>query len=182
MTEKSWGYRIPKVCMCIHTTRFCAGTPVPFRYSVWTWLWSLLKFQRKLSPDVREYGFRNPRNTSLMRTAESGTLFSWGMQNPGLWTPEYSSRTPDSNYDWNPKSKFHRQRIRIPVPAIRNPRYGIQNPRLSWIPLYGAKITMHFMLKQEANKLDACQTTQKWHLGTLFFSSALFTFFETYSN
>ena len=33
--------------------------------------------------------------------------------------------------DWNPESKFHWQRIRTPVP-------GIQNPKLSWIPLYGA--------------------------------------------
>ena len=30
--------------------------------------------------------------------------------------------------DWNP------------VPGIRNPRYGIQNPRLSWIPLHGVRV------------------------------------------
>ena len=41
--------------------------------------------------------------------------------------------------DWNPESKLHWQRIRNPVPGIRNQRCGIQNPRLSWIPLLEAK-------------------------------------------
>ena len=27
-----------------------------------------------------------------------------------------------------------------PVPGIRNPRCGIQNPRLSWIPLHGVRV------------------------------------------
>ena len=27
-----------------------------------------------------------------------------------------------------------------PVPGIRNPRSGIQNPRLSWIPLHGVRV------------------------------------------
>ena len=31
---------------------------------------------------------------------------------------------------------FHRQKFRNPVPVIRNPPRGIQNPRLSWIPLH----------------------------------------------
>ena len=38
--------------------------------------------------------------------------------------------------DWNPKSKFHGERIRNPIPRIRNPRRGIQNSRLSWISLH----------------------------------------------
>ena len=37
--------------------------------------------------------------------------------------PRYLSST---DKDWNA------------VPGIRNPRRGIQNPRLTWIPLYGA--------------------------------------------
>ena len=96
-----------------------------------------------------------------MRNAESGTLVSCGIRNYGVSNLEYSSRTPDHTYDWDPESKFHRQRIRNPVPAIQNPWYGIQNQRLSWIPLHGAKITIHFMLKREANKLGDRQTTQK---------------------
>ena len=31
---------------------------------------------------------------------------------------------------------FHQQKFRNPVPVIRNPPRGIQNPRLSWIPLH----------------------------------------------
>lgn len=34
---------------------------------------------------------------------------------------------------------FHWQRIRSPVPSIRNPWRGVQNPRLPWIPSHGAK-------------------------------------------
>ena len=43
---------------------------------------------------------------------------------------EYSSR--------NPETKFHGQRIGNLAPGIRNPRLGIQNPILYWIPLQGA--------------------------------------------
>ena len=31
------------------------------------------------------------------------------------------------------------EKVRNPLPGIRNPLRRIQNPRLSWIPLYGAK-------------------------------------------
>ena len=57
-------------------------------------------------------------------------LFVYTIRNPGFWNPEYSSRNPESSTDkyWNP------------VPGIRNRQRGIQNPRLSWIPLHGAMI------------------------------------------
>ena len=58
-----------------------------------------------------------------------------GSHDPGLW-----------------KSRVQLKESRIPlrvelriqkdfnlVPVIRNPRFGIQNPRLSWIPSHGAK-------------------------------------------
>ena len=79
------------------------------------------RLRRDVSPYVRvwnleswvlEFGFRN--------TVQ------------GLWNPIN---------DWNPESKFYRQRIRNPVPGVRNPRREIQNPRLSWIPLLGARRT-----------------------------------------
>ena len=44
----------------------------------------------------------------------------------GIWNP---------TDDYNPGSKFHWQGIQNVVPGIRNPGRGIQNPRLSWIPL-----------------------------------------------
>ena len=49
--------------------------------------------------------------------------------NPGPWNPEYSSR--------NPESKFHWKRS-----GIQHLEFGIQNPRLSWIPLNGGDIVM----------------------------------------
>ena len=51
----------------------------------------------------------------------------------GIWNPGLSSSRNLTN-DATPESKFHWQRI-------QNPRLGIQNPRLSWILLYGA---IHF--------------------------------------
>ena len=52
---------------------------------------------------------------------------------PGLWNLEYSLRNSES---------YYRLGSRIQVPndkEIRNPRRGVQNARLSWIPLRGAK-------------------------------------------
>ena len=51
---------------------------------------------------------------SRIQLKESGILLTIGIQN---------SSSTDKN--WNP------------VPGIRNPQRGIQNPRLSWISLYG---------------------------------------------
>ena len=52
------------------------------------------------SPHVRESGFWNPGN------------FCFGIRNPGLSIPEYSSKNPTNN--WNPESTFHWQRIPNP--------------------------------------------------------------------
>ena len=43
---------------------------------------------------------------------------------------------------WNPESRFHLQRLDLPVTGIRNPWHGIQNSRLSWIPLHGATLVI----------------------------------------
>ena len=65
--------------------------------------------------------------------------------NPGLKLtifrgpgPRYLSST---DKDWNA------------VPGIRNPRRGIQNPRLSWIPLYGATDSQNYVKEQNSKKL-----------------------------
>ena len=73
-------------------------------------------------------------------------IFACGIENPGLWDPEYSSRNPAN--DWNPESKFHLQRLRNQLFGIRNPWRGIQNPRLSWIP------TEEKIFHQPARKLS----------------------------
>ena len=80
---------------------------------------------------VRATGFWNPGNFGLWNSESEKKC---------LWNPEYSSRNLYSHLnaslgiqnpsftdkDWNP------------VPGIRNPPHGIQNPRLFWIPLRGA--------------------------------------------
>ena len=55
----------------------------------------------------------------LLLKSEIQENFACGIRNPGIWNPESYNR------DWNQ------------VPGMRNPRRGIQNPRLSWISLYG---------------------------------------------
>ena len=79
-------------------------------------------------------------------------IFACGIENPGLWDPEYSSRNPAN--DWNPESKFHLQRLRNQLFGIQNPWRGIQNPRLSWIPTEE---------KIDGNLPSACE--EAFHLG-----------------
>ena len=97
-------------------------------------LYRQLHFLDFISPHVMESGIRdvfacgirdpgysqfwNPQSWTLdsrMQYKESGIPLMIGIRNPGF-----------NDKDWNP------------VPGIRNPRRGIQNPRLSWIPLHGA--------------------------------------------
>ena len=69
-----------------------------------------------VSIHVKESGFREQGN------------FCCGIRYPGLWNPEYSLKKI-----WNPTKDWN------PVAGIRNPRHGIQNPRLSWIPSHEPK-------------------------------------------
>ena len=60
---------------------------------------------------------------------ESGIPLAIGIQNPR-----------STGKDWNP------------VPGIRNPRRGIQNPKLSGIPLYGTIIFSRAEIKEKKRK------------------------------
>ena len=69
------------------------------------------------SPNPGNVCLWNPESRALesaKQLKESGILLTIGIQNPSF-----------TYRDWNP------------VPRIRNPWRGIQNPRLSWIPLHG---------------------------------------------
>ena len=64
--------------------------------------------------------------------------FVCGIRNPVLWNPELQLKEfgiPVTIGIQNPSSTV---KYWNPVPGIRNPRCGIQNLRLSWIPLHGA--------------------------------------------
>ena len=69
--------------------------------------------------NVANFCLWNPESWALesgIQLKKSGIpLTMIGIQNPS-----------SSDKDWNP------------VPGIQNPRRGIQNQRLSWIPLHGA--------------------------------------------
>ena len=70
---------------------------------------------------------------------ESGKIM---LENPESWALESGIQLNESEIprtigiqipsstdrDWNP------------VPGIRNPRCGMENPRLSWIPLHGMRV------------------------------------------
>ena len=92
---------------------------------------------RNLSPGIwnPSPGIQNPspgiwnpspriRNPSpVIRNPSPGT---WN-PTPGIWNPSPGIRNPSPG-------------IRNPSPDIRNSLHRIQNPRLSWIPLHGAKL------------------------------------------
>ena len=92
-------------------------------------LWLLFDKVTLLTAIAAFKGIRIPEsNEFFLWNPDSRKFFARGIQNLGLWNPEYISR--------NPESKFHWQRIRNPVPGIRNPWRGVQNPRLYWMPLH----------------------------------------------
>ena len=85
--------------------------------------------ENRYSPHVRESGFSNMGNFCLLM--ESGI---YEISACGICFTVQAMRNPAN--DWNPKSKYHWQRI-------RNPGHRIQKPRLFWIPLLGAT-SIHF--------------------------------------
>ena len=83
-----------------------------------------------ISPQVGEPLIRNPRKLCLRNPEFSGALESeMQLKESGIPLPIEIQKPTSTDKDWNP------------VPGIRNPRRGIQNPRLPWIPLHGAKQT-----------------------------------------
>ena len=92
-----------------------------------------------MSPYLRESGFRNPRQFCLWNQESRKFLFveseilGFGKRNTAQ-----GIRNPLMIAIGNPLPNFHWQRIWNPVSGIRNPRRGIQNLRLSWIPLLAA--------------------------------------------
>ena len=73
-----------------------------------------------VSTHVKESGFLNPDSGIRAIFAVESGILGFGIQNT-------AQRIRNPTKDWNR------------VPRIRNPRHGIQNPRLSWIPLHEAK-------------------------------------------
>ena len=74
---------------------------------------------------------------------ESGTM--------GFGIRSKAHRIRNLTSDWNPESTFHCKDWN-PVPGIRNPRRGIQNPKLSGIPLYGTIIFSRAEIKEKKRK------------------------------
>ena len=77
-------------------------------------------------------------------------IFARGIRNLEVWNLECSQGVRNLTKDWNPESQFHRQRKPVPYPesGIRNPWRGIQNPRLSGIPLHGATTKSTWVIRQ----------------------------------
>ena len=91
---------------------------------------------RFMSPHLRKSGFRNPRTFCLWNPESRKFLFvESGILGFGKRNTAQGIRNPLMIAIGNPLPNFHWQRIWNPVSGIRNPRGGIQNLRLSWIPL-----------------------------------------------
>ena len=85
---------------------------------------------------------RNPE--SRYNDWKSESKFHWqGIRTPsseiwnpsrGIWNPSPAIRNS------SPGTRNPSPGIRNPSPGIRNSLHRIQNPRLSWIPLHGAKL------------------------------------------
>ena len=89
-----------------------------------------------LSLQLRETGFMNAEKLCLWNP-ESGKYCLWNLESwalePGIQLKE--PRIPPTIRIRNPSSTDKDWNL---IPGIRNPRRGVQNPRLSWIPLNGA--------------------------------------------
>ena len=70
---------------------------------------------------------------------QSPGIFCWWNLDFGLWSPKYTSRNQEPNEWLKSICKFHWQRIQSPLP-------GIWNPRLSGIPLHGARSSLKWPL------------------------------------
>ena len=133
-----------------------SATMVTWRHTSLDWKWTqwiiqntkrMLSGRKKkkktlsrfMSPYLRESGFRNPRQFCLWNQESRKFLFveseilGFGKRNTAQ-----GIRNPLMIAIGNPLPNFHWQRIWNPVSGIRNPRRGIQNLRLSWIPLLAA--------------------------------------------
>ena len=108
--------------------------------------------QSTLSLRVRECGRISECGKYLLVDSGIRQFFFCGSRYPGLWNPGYSSRNQESTDNWNPESKFHWLRIQNPVPWIRNPWRGIQNPRLFYIPGANFNVEVAWLLR----------TTRQW--------------------
>ena len=81
-------------------------------------------------------------------------------------------RIPKSGKFLLVESGILRSGTQNPVPVIRNPRRGIQNPRLSWIHLHGAKryaqlfnqasLTVNSHLKHHRHSIACIESDSDW--------------------
>ena len=96
---------------------------------------------------------------------ESGILenLAGKIRNPGLWNLEYSSRNPESHERLESRIQGPLKKNENLVPSFRNPQRGIQNPRLSWIPLHVATLYLEAMMHRGPI----------FNLGSYFFESDL---------
>ena len=85
---------------------------------------------------------RNPE--SRYNDWKSESKFHWqGIRtpSPGIWNPSPGIWNPSPAIrNSSPGTRNPSPGIRNPSPGIRNSLHRIQNPRLSWIPLHGAKL------------------------------------------
>ena len=97
----------------------------------------------------RQIRYRNPWNFCLWNLeAQKILLLASGILGFGIRNTAQRIRNPSN--DWNPESNFYWKRLEMAT-GIWNPLREIQNPKLSWIPLYGA-IDRHSLFTTSATR------------------------------
>ena len=97
-----------------------------------------------MSPQVRKSGFRNSEHFCLWNP-ESGKILPMESAILGFRIRNTSQGVRNPSNDWNPESKL--------TDKCWNPERGIQNPRLSWIPLHWGAIyeLSRMLMKRNVN-------------------------------
>ena len=141
------------------------GTMFTARSTKFLWKPRVISKQLKFALDSHESRTARPEAFSLAwfsrqiryRNPWNFCPWNWKHRKFCFWHPESweiirntAQRIRNPSNDWNPESNFNWKRLERGT-GIRNPLRGIQNPKLSWIPLYGA-IDTHSLFTTSATR------------------------------
>ena len=125
-------------CLLLALQSFCGSHVLSLNN--WSSHWIHMKVERLGLRRSRSRGFRVRLDIGIRE------IFAYA-----IWKQRNTAqRIRNPSNDWNPESNFNWKRLERGT-GIRNPLRGIQNPKLSWIPLYGA-IDTHSLFTTSATR------------------------------
>ena len=115
-------------CLLLALESFCGSHVLSLNN--WSSHWILIKIERLGLRRSRPRGFRVRLDIGIRQKI---LLLPSGILGFGIRNTAQRIRNPCN--DWNPESNFYWKRLETDS-GIRSPLRGIQNPKLSWIPVY----------------------------------------------